>query len=247
MFAKNNSLQSDSNIYWATNSKPAWNFANNWHYSLSDWQSATGQDVHSKYVDPMGDSALNNHMIDPGTTDNKNRLNNKTGSRTKPANTIGIGSKAPDFELKASTKGKIKLTDLKGKTLLLSFINPHPTSKADMFQATRSQITFLKSMKTQYGDKGLRIILVDGTYRANKSDNSNTNQINFTYDNELGDIPLLLDQKSINVAGKYGVDILPTTFLISKNGIIIQRWENAALTSQLAFAIEGQTGQIHFR
>lgn len=57
----------------------------------------------------------------------------------------------------------------------------------------------------------------------------------------MDDIVLWRDNQSKNVSGKYGVTIFPTTFLISKNGIISQRWENLALSSQLAVAIENET------
>jgi len=36
---------------------------------------------------------------------------------------IGIGDQAPDFELDSTKGGKVKLSDLKGKNVLINFYN----------------------------------------------------------------------------------------------------------------------------
>ena len=38
-----------------------------------------------------------------------------------PASAIGVGDKAPDFELESTKGGKVKLSTLRGKTVLLNF------------------------------------------------------------------------------------------------------------------------------
>ena len=38
-----------------------------------------------------------------------------------PATAIGLGDKAPDFELDSSKGGKVKLSSLKGKNVLINF------------------------------------------------------------------------------------------------------------------------------
>lgn len=95
-------------------------------------------------------------------------------------------------------------------------------------------------MKTQYGKDGLKIIRVDEAYRDPLEEKSEAALMNFIYDNELEEIPLLLDNKISDVAGKYGIHVLPTTFLIAKDGTIDQIWENTALSSQLDLAIRDQ-------
>ncbi|MSP41555.1 MAG: redoxin domain-containing protein [Deltaproteobacteria bacterium] len=37
------------------------------------------------------------------------------------ASAIGVGDKAPDFELDSTTGGKLKLSSLKGKNVLINF------------------------------------------------------------------------------------------------------------------------------
>ena len=41
----------------------------------------------------------------------------------RPAIAIGIGDQAPDFELDSTKGGKVKLSSLKGKTVLINFYN----------------------------------------------------------------------------------------------------------------------------
>ena len=40
-----------------------------------------------------------------------------------PALAIGVGDQAPDFELDSTKGGKLKLTSLKGKNVLINFYN----------------------------------------------------------------------------------------------------------------------------
>ena len=98
-------------------------------------------------------------------------------------------------------------------------------------------------MKRQYAEKGLKIILVDESYLTNPNVNANESLSNFIIDHELEDIPLIQDNRRINIAAKYGVSIVPSTFLIS-HGTINQEWENLALPAQLAFAIENISAKL---
>ena len=44
-------------------------------------------------------------------------------SSIRPALAIGIGDPAPDFELDSTKGGKVKLSGLKGKNVLINFYN----------------------------------------------------------------------------------------------------------------------------
>ncbi len=39
----------------------------------------------------------------------------------RPAPALEVGQKAPDFELESTKGGKLKLSDLRGKTVLINF------------------------------------------------------------------------------------------------------------------------------
>ncbi len=43
----------DNNVYWTAGAKPGWNFDGTDYVNLASYQSATGQDRHSKFTDPM--------------------------------------------------------------------------------------------------------------------------------------------------------------------------------------------------
>ena len=118
----------------------------------------------------------------------------------------------------------------------------HDSSQFEMAHSVRAQMTILASMRAQYGSKGLKSYLVDSSYLVNNHFIGKEILENFMYDWKLTSIPLLVDNLNENVTGD-GVNRLPTTFLISKQGIITQRWDNMAIASQLATAIESQLGR----
>lgn len=108
--------------------------------SLVEWQTATRQDPHSKFEKPD----LHSKII-------------KNISHQTP----GAGSKAH------ALSGDSKLNP-KGKATLLSFIDLHSSAWIQKSQSTRAQIAFIKSMALQYGEIGLRVILIDGSWKKVK-------------------------------------------------------------------------------
>lgn len=131
-------------------------------------------------------------------------LNNSTNT-TVPTTQVTIGSSAPDFALTTLEKDSFRLSDNKGKTLILFGVAGWcgeciPEGKA------------LTQVKKDYADKGVEIIGVAFT----KGDN---NEFLKQYKQVGGiDIPLALDTD--NVAGKYQITKLETTYIIDKNGKI---------------------------
>jgi len=155
--------------------------------------------------------------------------------------TLEPGSAAPNFALQAVRGGSNELADLSGQTVLLSFINTQAEATSATADPSRAQIVFLKSMQEQYGPKGLIVLIVDAARIATSNRPSPDQLINFTYDWQLDDIPVLDDQDS-SVARSYAVKSTPATFLIGADGIIQQRWDGFASASQLALSIEALLG-----
>jgi len=187
-----------------------------------------------------------------------------TGAARQPGSgAIAVGVTGPDFELENVRGGKLRLSDLRGKPVLLSFVQVHETRHADQAKETRKQVNFLRSMHSQYATKGLQVVLVDAAYIKTGQFSERSSQINFTYDwmldrnrivtadgveeGKVGTIPLLADTPQKRVAEAYGVKIIPTTFLIDGRGVITQRWDNVVLTHQMAFAIEALIGPPEYR
>jgi hypothetical protein len=131
---------------------------------------------------------------------------------------------------------------------LLSFIHAHASADYEKAQGTRAEMNFIKSMYNQYGPKGLRVVFVDAAYIKTGRFTDQGTRINYTYDWVLPkEMPLLADTKAQKIAKLYGVHILPTTLLIGGDGVVTQRWDNLALSQQMAFAIEALVGAPWFR
>jgi len=116
-----------------------------------------------------------------------------------------VGIRLPTC-IEGSIRDEVQLSDYKSQTVLLSFIVAH-SGGGDNHQGTLSQLTFLKSMRTQYGGNGLRIILIEGSEKAKHEE-----LINFNNDQELSEIPFTKDDRASDVSAMYGVRVLPRLF-----------------------------------
>ena len=155
--------------------------------------------------------------------------------------TLEPGAVAPDFSLPKVRGGSFQLADIPGQVLLLSFINTQAEATSVTADPSRAQIVFIKSMHQQYGPKGLVVLIVDAARIATDKQPSQDELINFTYDWQLEDIPVL-DDSDGSVARSYAIASTPVTFLIGADGVIQQRWDGFASASQLALSIEPLVG-----
>jgi hypothetical protein len=137
--------------------------------------------------------------------------------------------------------GEYHLQDLLGQPVLLSFINTQAEASSATADPSRAQIVFLKSMQGQYGPNGLIVLIVDAARLATGEHPAEDKLINFTYDWQLEDIPVL-DDPDNSVARSYAVRSTPATFLIGADGVIQQRWNGFTSASQLALSIETLVG-----
>jgi hypothetical protein len=96
-------------------------------------------------------------------------------------------------------------------------------------------------MQEQFGSQGLIVMIVDAARIAAGSYPGKDQLINFTYDWQLDNVPVLEDPESA-VARSYTVTSTPTTFLIGADGMIQQRWDGFASASQLALSIQALVG-----
>ena len=117
-------------------------------------------------------------------------------------------SKAPDFTLKDANGRSVSLSSQKGKVVLINFWATWcPPCKAEM-----------PSMNKLYNEmkaRGFEVIAVS-------TDNSLSAVKDFLSKNRL-DFPILFDENK-TVARQYHVFSMPTTFLIDRNGMIVDKF-----------------------
>jgi len=114
------------------------------------------------------------------------------------------GKMAPDFTLKNIDGKEVKLSDYRGKTVILNFFGVW------CGWCTKEMPGFMK-VYNEFKDKNLELVVVD------TGDDLNT-VVNYFKSNKF-DIKPLMDSED-KVARKYRIQGFPTTFILDKDGII---------------------------
>jgi thiol-disulfide isomerase/thioredoxin len=129
-------------------------------------------------------------------------------SANGPAKGQLIGNLAPDFELPALDGKKLKLSDLRGKAVLLNFW-------ATYCGPCKIEMPWFVELQKEYGPQGFQIVGV-------AMDDASTEDI-AKFTKEMGvNYPILLGQESVGESYG-GVGVLPTTFFIDRDGKLIAR------------------------
>ncbi len=119
------------------------------------------------------------------------------------------GSTAPDFALTDLQGRSLKLSDLRGKAVVLNFW-------ATWCPPCKEEIPWFVELQKRYGAQGLQIVGV-----SMDDDGDQKGVAKFAAENAIN-YPVLLGKES--VAGEYGgIDYLPTTFYIDRNGVVLNR------------------------
>ena len=119
------------------------------------------------------------------------------------------GQAAPDFQLTDLDGNTVRLADLRGKAVLLNFW-------ATWCPPCKVEIPWFVDLQRQYGSQGLQIVGV-------AMDEGHPRDKIAAFAKEMGvNYPVLLGNDK--VADNYGgVDALPTTFYIGRDGKIVSR------------------------
>ena len=119
-----------------------------------------------------------------------------------------VGSPAPDFELQTLEGKNLKLSDLRGKAVLLNFW-------ATYCGPCKIEMPWFVELQKEYGPQGFQIVGV-------AMDDASTDEI-AKFVKEMGvNYPILLGKESVGQSYG-GVGVLPTTFFVDRNGKIIAR------------------------
>lgn len=127
---------------------------------------------------------------------------------------IAIGEKAPDFELKTLTGDTVKLSDYRGKKVMLNFWATWcPPCKEEM-----------PDMEQLYQENGEEVVILAVNIDPQLNVQKFVSEMGITF-------PVLLDEKD-EVNTKYQVLTIPTTYFIDKQGIIRNKYLSA-MTKEL--------------
>jgi len=117
------------------------------------------------------------------------------------------GKAAPDFEL-ASLDGKtMHLSDFRGKAVLLNFW-------ATWCGPCRIEMPWFADLQKQYGAQGFQVVAVALDANADNAVAKFAKEVGANY-------PVLLGKDSVGDA--YGVDAMPQTFYLDRDGKIVNR------------------------
>jgi thiol-disulfide isomerase/thioredoxin len=121
--------------------------------------------------------------------------------------TAKVGDRAGDFSLPGLDGTKIKLSDLKGKIVLVDFW-------ASWCVPCRKELPALDAMQKRYADAGKPVIIL-----AVNVDKDRANAEKLLAAVKVGSIRILLDPDG-KVAGAYDVPTMPSSFIIDEKGLV---------------------------
>jgi peroxiredoxin len=118
---------------------------------------------------------------------------------------IEKGKPAPDFALIDLEGKKHKLSDYKGQGVFLNFW-------ATWCEPCKKEMPYINNQYHQFKDQGVQVLTVNvGESKLSVGKFAERYQL---------DIPIVLDKES-QVMNAYGIDPLPITFLINKEGNVV--------------------------
>lgn len=138
-----------------------------------------------------------------------------------------VGKKAPDFTLKDMNEKAVSLSSLKGTIVLINFW-------ATWCPPCRAEMPSLNKLYREFRDKNL-VVLAVSTDRSSQS-------VKEFLDKRPVDFPVLMDSDN-KVSRQFKVFSLPTTFLLDRNGTILQRylgeeeWDSSTIRGQIKTAL----------
>src|SRR5271165_4735838 len=160
--------------------------------------------------------------------------------KTRHANSAAVlggtsklqGQPAPDFSLTALDGKTVKLSDFRGKAVLLNFW-------ATWCEPCKIEMPWFVDLQKKYGPQGLQVIGVamDDASPKEIGEFAQTMSVNY---------PVLIGKEA--VGDQYGgIPYLPSTFYISRDGKVVDRVFGLVSRSEIEANIQkalGQQGQV---
>lgn len=133
-----------------------------------------------------------------------------------------VGKPAPDFQLTTMDGKNARLADFRGKAVLLNFW-------ATYCGPCRIEMPWFVDLQKKYAAQGFQIVGIDDEDVSLKELKAYTDEIGTNY-------PILLGKDA--VADAYGVEGLPTTFFIGRDGKVIDQSLGLASKKELEQRIQ---------
>ncbi len=139
-----------------------------------------------------------------------------------PGAGIPIGTPAPDFELQTIDGETYRLSDLKGKAVLINFW-------ASWCPPCRAEMPTLQAAYEQYESEGLVILAV----------NLNEPELAIrSFQEDYGiTFPIVVDKQD-RVSRMYDIVPLPTTYFVDRDGIVQGKWTGELRMPQLEMLLK---------
>lgn len=134
------------------------------------------------------------------------------------------GFLAPEFSLATPSGQKISLADLRGKAVLINLW-------ATWCPPCQAEMPAIQKYYDQYKSEGLVVLAVDSTAQDNPLD-----VVPFVTQHNLT-FPILLDETG-EVAAKYNLQSLPSSFFVNRDGTINEVVVGAMSDAQIQTSIE---------
>ena len=119
-----------------------------------------------------------------------------------------VGLTAPDFELQATDGSNLRLSQLRGKAVLLNFW-------ATYCAPCKIEMPWFVELQKQYGPQGLQVVGVAMDDAATEDITDFAKKMGVNY-------PILIGKEEVGTTFG-GVNVLPTTFFLDRNGKVIAR------------------------
>lgn len=138
------------------------------------------------------------------------------------------GKAAPDFSLVTTTGQTMKLSDFQGKAVLLNFW-------ATWCEPCKVEMPWFVDLQKKYGPQGLQVIGVAMDDASPKDISAFAQKMGVNY-------PILIGKEEVG-AQYGGIEYLPSTFYINRNGKVIEHAFGLVSRSEIEANIERALGQ----
>jgi len=118
-----------------------------------------------------------------------------------------VGSQAPDFQLNNLDGQSISLSDLRGKPVFINFW-------ATWCPPCRSEMPYIQEIYEEWSGKGLVVLAINI--------GESPSQVEEFMESQNLSFPVLLDTGK-NVAQKYNIRGIPTSFFVDKDGVVQEK------------------------